>query len=89
MDRIPLTSPEYDTLFGHFHTTDPDHFRYGLFRLPSDAEKNTIDLTHLKRIRQSLKQPETHVDIILTTKVHYEKLEDIKRQEMMNLVFQD
>ncbi len=89
LDKIPLTPVEYEELFGHFHNIYPDDFRYGLFRLPTEAEKLSIDLTHLKRIRQSYKYPETHVDIILTTKVHYDSLIDQKRQEIYKVVFSD
>ena len=63
--------------------TDPENFLYGSFRKPN-YEVNNIDMSHVKRIRQSEKESDK-LEIIVTTKSHWES-EDCNRERLREML---
>ncbi len=87
LDRLPISEADYKSLFGHlFSTPDPDNFHYGIFRQTPNPTPLTIDMTHVKRIRTSIKDPQNKVDIILTTQSNWITMSDDKKKEVYTII---
>lgn len=75
---VPISEGEAANL--ESSVIDPEHFCYGKYRVK--PRLSTLDMSHAKRIRKSVTDPESKLDILLTSAFH---LENLTEEEMLTL----